>query len=179
MRVYAGCTQEREARMERGTDGRRVHGARSWPSCRDARLRTLHHYDELGLVPRATRQQRVPALRRGRSRPAASGAAVPGMRHAACCHQAFAGRPAFDARDALAATCASCTRASSVRRIDRERGEDARLYGRFCNHGRRREVRGRSNKAPRGRERAATTARRCANVGATMRPMRATRSSWA
>lgn len=108
-----------------------------------------------GAGARAARQQRVPALRRGRSRPAASGAAVPGMRHAACCHRAFAGRPRVRCarRAGRPPARAACAQAA-IGRIDRERGEDARLYGRFCNHGRRREVRG-VQARPRGRERAA------------------------
>ena len=121
-----------------------------------------------GARSRATRQQRVPALRRGRSRPAASGAAVPGMRHAACCHRAFAGRPRVRCARRAGRPPARAARAQAAsRRIDRERGEDARLYGRFCNYGRRREVRGVQTR-PRGRERAAlrqggarTLGRRC------------------
>ncbi|MFQ9178459.1 MAG: MerR family DNA-binding transcriptional regulator [Eggerthella lenta] len=93
---------------ERTSDGYTVHELAELSGCT---VRTLHHYDDLGLVP-AQRANNGYRRRRGRSRPAASGAAVPGMRHAACCHRAFAGRPRAMRATRWPATCASCMRAS-------------------------------------------------------------------
>ena len=84
---------------ERTGVGYTVHELAELSGCT---VRTLHHYDDLGLVPAQRANNGYRRYGAAEVDRAASGAAVPGMRHAACCHRALLDDPAFDARDALA-----------------------------------------------------------------------------